>query len=34
MGTMGGYRWGIETKQAIIGYEASCSRNTASSAVA
>lgn len=29
MGTLGGYRWGLDTKQAMIGYEASRSRNVA-----
>lgn len=29
MGTVGGYRWGIETKQALIGLEASRSRQVA-----
>lgn len=27
LGTLGGYRWGINTKQAIIGYEAAISAN-------
>lgn len=26
LGTMGGYRWGVNTKQAMIGYEAAVSR--------
>ena len=30
LGTLGGYRWGMNTKQAIIGYEAAISANSLS----